>query len=122
VEFVASFCSAYDVSESWLLTGRGVARASDVRRHELSQANPGELLAAVAEALERLSERVDRIERFVQTMETRLRARGAIGAPPERGDGGEAEGREHTDGQPGTADQVVLRAEAVADAIAKRAS
>jgi len=122
VEFIASFCAAYDVNESWLLTGRGAAKASDVRRHQLSQANPGELLAAVAEALERLSERVDRIERFVQTMETRLRARGAIGAPPGRGEEDEAEGREHTDGQSGPADQVVTRAEAVADAIAKRAS
>lgn len=122
VEFIAAFCAVFDVNESWLLTGRGTPRASDVRRHQLSQANPGELLAAVAEALERLTERVDRIEKYVQTMETRLRVRGAIQIPPERtpedeatdGDG------ERADDQSDPDHRVVARARSVADAIAER--
>jgi hypothetical protein len=54
-------------------------RQSDTAVHVLSEATPSELLAAVADTLERLLERVDRLEIFVQTLETRLRvdARGS---------------------------------------------
>lgn len=73
VEFLAALCSRFDLNAQWLLTGRGPQKQSDAKAHALREANPSELLSAVAEALERLTERVDRIELFVQTMETRLR-------------------------------------------------
>jgi len=118
VDFVAAFCTSYDVNESWLLTGRGPAKASDVRRHQLSQANPGELLAAVADALERLSDRVDRIETYIQTMETRLRARSGNANNEDESEDGHCE---TPDEIPNTPAATVTRAESVADAIAKRA-
>jgi hypothetical protein len=74
VEFLSALCQAFDLNAHWLLTGQGPMRASEQTRHALKEANPGELLAAVADALEKLTERVDRIERFVQTLETELRA------------------------------------------------
>lgn len=75
VEFLTAVCSSFDVNAQWLLTGQGPLKQSQARAHALREANPAELLSAIAAALERLTTRVDRIELFVQTMETRLRAR-----------------------------------------------
>jgi transcriptional regulator with XRE-family HTH domain len=75
VEFLTALCVATQASPEWLLTGRGPMRQSQVRAHALQGANAHELLGAIAQTLERLIERVERLERFLQTMETRLRAR-----------------------------------------------
>lgn len=74
VEFLSALCFRFDVNAQWLLTGQGPIKHTETRAHALQQANPSELLAAIAAALERLSDRVDRIDVFVQTMETRVRA------------------------------------------------
>jgi len=74
-EYLASFCEALAVNAGWLLTGRGPMKLADVRTHALRQADPAELLSAMAETLERLIDRVERIEVFVQTLETRVRGR-----------------------------------------------
>lgn len=81
IEFVSALCKAFDVSADWMLTGRGAMHAKEARNHTLRTSSPGELLAAVAGALERLTDRVDRIEKYVQTLETRLRAHEATGEP-----------------------------------------
>jgi transcriptional regulator with XRE-family HTH domain len=81
VEFLSALCFRFDVSAQWLLTGQGPIKHTEMRAHALQQANPSELLAAIAAALERLTDRVDRIEVFVQTMEARVRAGRADGAP-----------------------------------------
>lgn len=76
VEFVATLAAALKLNGEWLLTGRGPMLAQDIKDHALRDANPGELLAAVAATLEKLTERVERIEVFLQTLELRLRAGG----------------------------------------------
>ncbi len=117
VEFVAAFCKSYDVNEAWLLTGRGPAHASDVRRHQLSQANPGELLAAVADALERLTDRVDRIEQYIQTMETRLRARSTGELENHNRNASEQRTETYSTDAP-----IVTRGDEIADALSRRPS
>ncbi len=94
VEFLQALCKACGVSGEWLLTGKGPARATDVHAATLQEAGAGELLGALAEAVERLIERVDRLERLMQVMELRLRASppGTIsgeipGVPAEVGNG-----------------------------------
>lgn len=74
VEFLATLAAALKINGEWLLTGRGPMFAADIKDHALRDANPGELLAAVAATLEKLTERVERIEVFLQTLELRLRA------------------------------------------------
>lgn len=80
VEFLSAFCTTLNLNAEWLLTGRGPMHRGDVRGHTLREANPHELLNAVAETLERLLVRVERLEVFLQTLEVRLRA-----APPAPG-------------------------------------
>lgn len=74
VEFVSDLCRAMSLSAEWMLTGRGPMKLSEVRAHALNEANASELLSAVAATLEKLIERVERIELYLNTMETRLRA------------------------------------------------
>jgi hypothetical protein len=74
VEFVQAVCKAFGVSAEWLLTGKGPMKAADIRRNALQQADAGELLTALATTVETLIARVDRLEMFMQAMETRLRA------------------------------------------------
>ncbi len=75
VDFVMGLCKSQGVNPTWLLTGEGPMRASEVKSFALRDANAHELLTAVAFTLERLAERVGRLEVFLQTMETRLRVR-----------------------------------------------
>ncbi len=74
VEFVAALCGRLGISGDWVLTGSGPMHRADQRTEALRASSPSDLLAAIAGNLERLTDRVDRIERYVQTMETRLRA------------------------------------------------
>lgn len=81
VEFVSSVCSQLHINPQWLLTGEGPMRGDDVRAHHLAEADPAELLAAIAATLDRLSERVDRLELFVQQLETQLSSAGPGASP-----------------------------------------
>jgi hypothetical protein len=74
VEFISAFCESLGLNANWVLTGRGPMRVEDVRPEALSQANPTELLTATAGNIEKLDDRVDRLEVFVSTMESRIRA------------------------------------------------
>ena len=73
VEFLSALVGAYSVNADWLLTGRGPRDRSEVRTEALAQADPNELMSAIACRMEDMCDRIDRIEVFVQTMETRLR-------------------------------------------------
>lgn len=77
--FLTNLCRVMGISGEWLLTGRGPMKCSDVRSHALSQADPSELLTAVANTLTELCDRMDRLERYVQSIETRMNA-GAVSA------------------------------------------
>lgn len=81
VEFLSELCRALELNAHWLLTGKGPMLLSQSRQHALNEANPSELLSAVAEALEHLIERVDRLESYVQTLETRIRASASAPEP-----------------------------------------
>ncbi|MEZ6241870.1 MAG: helix-turn-helix domain-containing protein [Phycisphaerales bacterium] len=73
IEFVSAICASLKLNGDWVLTGRGPMRTDEVRREALRAADPSELLAAIAESLEAFGDRVDRLERFVQGLETRIR-------------------------------------------------
>ncbi len=72
VEFVAALCAALEVSAQWMLSGEGPMHLRDSHLHALKQASPADLLSAIAAALEALTDRVARIERFVHQIETRI--------------------------------------------------
>jgi len=74
VDFVSAFCERLGLNANRLLTGRGPMKATDMRSEALALANPTELLTATAGNIEKLDDRVDRLEIFVSTMESRLRA------------------------------------------------
>ena len=69
-DFLMAFCSELGVNGDWLLTGRGPMKASDVKYHALSEARAADLLGAMAGSVETLIDRVDRMEKYVQTLET----------------------------------------------------
>lgn len=79
-DFLTRLCARLDLNGEWLLTGRGPMRASEVKSHALREAAAPELLTAVAGTLERLIDRVERMEAFLSTLEVRLRARHADNA------------------------------------------
>lgn len=79
-EYLSGLCSALDINGEWLLTGQGPMHQSEVKTHALREANASELLSAIAATLERIIERVERIEVFLQTLELRLRG-GAVSSP-----------------------------------------
>ncbi len=74
IEFLGGLCASLEINADWLLTGRGPMRVSELPRQALHRADAGEIVRAVAEAMEKLHERVDRLEVYVQTLEARLRA------------------------------------------------
>ncbi|MEM9372622.1 MAG: hypothetical protein AAGA55_03180 [Planctomycetota bacterium] len=82
--FLAHVCTAFGICGEWLLTGKGPMRVQEVRGHALKQADASELLGAIANTLNDLGERMDRMERYVQGLETRLRASGRKIEPDER--------------------------------------
>lgn len=73
-DFLASLCAALHISGDWLLTGRGPMKLDEQRSHALREATAGDLLTAMAGTIERLAERIDRLETYVQTLEVRLRS------------------------------------------------
>jgi len=89
IEFIAKLCDSLGISGEWILTGKGPMRSADTRSHALKEANPAELLAAMASTVDRITERIGRLEVYVQTLETRLRA--AAGTPPTKEDTDEPE-------------------------------
>lgn len=73
VEFVVAFCTALSISADWLLTGQGPMLAREIKGHALRAAAPTDLLGAMADQLETMRSRIERVEVYVQTLETRVR-------------------------------------------------
>lgn len=120
IEFIAALCDKLELNANWLLTGYGPMKARDQRAHALREANPAELLSAIAESLERLTTRVDRIEVYMQQLESIARGRHRF---PASGDAAQVDrdGRGEP-GHPSGGEDGRLRARVVADAVAKRPS
>lgn len=108
IEFITSLCRSLSISAEWVLTGRGPMRRDDVRRHALREAEASELLGAMAETLDRLIDRVERLELFVQMLDIRLRAHPGV------------ETRGIHAFEPSTGADTVARARSVADALPQR--
>ena len=130
VEFLAALCTALGINEQWLISGRGPMRANQLKSHVLKDASPSELLSAMAGTIERIAERVDRLELFITSMETRLRGRSlepaapahpaalknpSAGALPNSLPADQSDGPGHP-----TASQAPRNARRIADAIAQR--
>jgi transcriptional regulator with XRE-family HTH domain len=79
-EFLAALCSALGLNAQWMLSGQGPMKASQIRTHALGQASAAELLHAMARTLEMLTQRVERLELFVTTMESRVRGAALLAA------------------------------------------
>lgn len=72
--FMTNLCRNLGISGEWLLSGQGPMKVRDIKTHALKHADPNELMGAIANTLTHLIERVDRLDRFVQMMETKLNA------------------------------------------------
>ncbi|MFT5423965.1 MAG: hypothetical protein ACI89L_001757 [Phycisphaerales bacterium] len=85
-EFLANLCRNLAINANWLLTGRGPMKLGDIRKQALSEAHAGDLLTAMANSISSIVDRLDRLELFVQGLDTRLRGAGRISptdpAPP----------------------------------------
>lgn len=84
-EFLQRIAEGLEINTEWLLQGRGPMRRNEIRQHALREANAHELLTAVADSLEKLIDRVDRIEVFLHTLESRLRVAGTPSEPNAQG-------------------------------------
>lgn len=82
VEFLASLARGLGLNGSWLLTGDGPVRQSEVRGDALRDADVSELLTAMADTIENVDSRLQRLETFVQTLESRLFAQNATPKVP----------------------------------------
>ena len=71
--FLTNLCRALGISGDWLLTGRGPMKCNEMRSHALSQADPSELMGAMANSLAGLFHRMDRLEQNVQIFESQTR-------------------------------------------------
>lgn len=74
IEFLAALCRRFDLNPQWLVAGTPPMLRADTRAHALRHAEPAELVISVIGALERLNTRVDRIESFLQSAESRRAA------------------------------------------------
>ena len=73
IEFITAFCSVFAVNPQWLLTGEGPMRRDEVRSYYLAESDPADLLAAIAATIDRMTDRIDRLELYCQQLETQLR-------------------------------------------------
>lgn len=71
-DFLVALCHALGVNAQWLLTGQGPMLQADVKGHVLKAANATDLLTAMADTIERLIDRMNRVERFVQALDVRM--------------------------------------------------
>lgn len=78
-EFLAALCRVLGLNANWLLTGRGPMKVEEVRLEALRESPAPDLLTALAATVENLLDRVERVELFVQTLETRLRGQTVSG-------------------------------------------
>lgn len=73
VEFVAALAEALGINADWLITGRGPMKTDQLKAHALATADTSELMHAMAETIDRLVDRMQRVEVYMQTLEARVR-------------------------------------------------
>ncbi len=70
--YIIAFCDALGIAGDWLLMGKGPKMRNQVRTHALKSADASELLNAIADTLTALTARVETMERFMQSLKTKL--------------------------------------------------
>ncbi|MGD9691600.1 MAG: hypothetical protein AB7G17_02030 [Phycisphaerales bacterium] len=80
IQFIAAVCASTGASADWLLTGHIIPRAPEERIPK--DHAPEHVLASLSHVVETLTDRVERLERYIQTLETKLRASAAPSEPP----------------------------------------
>lgn len=81
VEFIARLGGVLGINADWILTGVGPMRKAENREAALRASDPSDLLWHVAQTIERLEDRVERLERYSQALEVLVRG-GAGRTPP----------------------------------------
>jgi hypothetical protein len=130
VEFLEALCAALKLSGDWVLTGRGPMHAVDIRGHALKEAGAGALFTAMATNIEQLVGRVERLERYTQSLENMVRVGGGAGSGAGGGAGSQVETGSKGQGKPQgaaemhdvkpTAVDASRRVSSIADAVAER--
>lgn len=72
-EYLSALCHALNINGDWMLTGRGPMRVGEIEAHALRSASAPDLLSALAATVERLIDRVELLERYLQSMESHFR-------------------------------------------------
>ena len=72
VEFLGALCVALDISAQWMLTGEGPMLRAEARAHALREADPADLLTALAASIAGLATRVARIEQLVLPLDSAI--------------------------------------------------
>ena len=72
-EFIAALCTALKINAEWMLMGHGPMFRHEIRGATINDASATELLTTLAKTIEKLIERVERLEQYTMTLETRLR-------------------------------------------------
>lgn len=80
IQFLAAVCASTGASADWLLTGHITPRAPEERAPK--DYTPDHVLTSLSQAVGSLTDRLERLERYVQTLETRLRAHEPPGEQP----------------------------------------
>jgi transcriptional regulator with XRE-family HTH domain len=80
-EYLAALCHALNINGDWMLTGRGPMKVGEIESHALRSASAPDLLSALASAVERLIDRVEVLERYLQSMEAHWRSLPAASTP-----------------------------------------
>lgn len=118
VEFITAFCEQLGVSAEWLLHGTGPMKTEQVRGDALRHSSVAELLAALGQTLDRLSDRVAHLESHAHSHPHEHgpgHAHGHGGGASGQGNGGHAHG--HTQHRSNAAEPATAaRASRIVDA------
>lgn len=71
-EFLATLCEKLNINAEWLLSGEGPAHVDALSDDALRRATTAQLVGTVARHVTALTERVDRLENVVATIQRRL--------------------------------------------------
>lgn len=74
VKFIGALCRALGLNPNWLLSGDGPMLASHIASVALERAGPADLLRYAARDLETLTARLDRLETYTATLESRIQS------------------------------------------------
>jgi transcriptional regulator with XRE-family HTH domain len=72
-EFLSRFCETLELNADWLLLGRGSMRAAIIPSSNAAKDSTSDPVHSIAASLERVTQRLDRLESTIHQLESRLR-------------------------------------------------